>query len=1252
MIRTLFTSQLNNPQSKQVQSLFTQVFVFLTRHRSFTTSLGSKERSLSPSSPEKTESSKHFPSTNFCGIAKSVISKCSHLWDSSSKGECSGNLSVKVYFLRLSNISPETIRRFWRVSVLRPQDVLDILLGFEFDSEKFEIELKKVESLWGVYKRASEQYRNFQHLPRSCSIMAKLLVRVAMFTEADYLLSGLDGKGVFLDYHEIFSDLIEGYVAECDLERAISNYDRMRRLGLSPSLSCYRSLLHSLIQMNETQLAYRTYLDMIELGFGRSEAEKGIYEKVVQLLCIEGKVQEARNLVKRNIALGIEPNDLVLDAIVSGYCQKMDYHDILNFLFEIRRAPDVVVGNKVICSLSRKFGAQRANMFMRELEQFGFCPNEMTFGILIGQTCFEGNVKDAFIFLSEMLSRGLKPDINTCNALMGGLFKEGLWKQSLDILLEMNDWRIVPNLSTFRILLAGLFKARQFGEVKAIVGEMADRGLVEISLPEDHLSIALTVLGLDPVAVKVRRDNDLRFSKTEVFDDLGNGLYLETDVDAFEKTIVKVLEEAMIPDFISFVLENCRDRDIKIAVEMVDEMAKWGEVLPASALSMLVNRLSGSHINIKTINNVLEKMPYSIYQLDQGALNKLVQKFCKRGCACKAKMIFDNMVRMKLEIENETYSGLLIGLCKKGNLRSFQHYWQLAGECNWLPELKDGKVLLGCLCHPKLLNEALELLETILMECCDRPLDASHALIGKLCSRGFTSVADVLAKELTEQGLVLDEKIYNHLLSGFCKEKKLAQAFLLVDTMIAKKFDPSLDVLLQLILQLSRTDKFDKALLLKDICLEKQSSALLSVYCTLTNELCKLGRVGEASSLFQEMSSKRQHPKGEEFNMLVQGYCQVFDLKKVGELLCVMTRKNIGLSITGYRSLVQLACAAGKLSAALSLKKLMLDETSLPGIAVYNILIFYLSSSKQGVHVVDTIVHELQNKGLKLDTVSYDFIIKGTSDCKDVSRSVWYLKKMISGGIVPSRRSLRKVMSMLCWRGELGKALELSQEMESRGWIHGSVIQINMVEALLANGKLQEAMRYLDRMASKDLMPRKVDYDCLIKRLCQHGELEKASDLLNTMIKKGSILDSTSFDYLIQGFCRCDELDSALDYHSEMLYRNLIPSSNCWKILVSRLSEGGRVVDAEKLIHEMYKRGETPTKEMYSSVINKYRAQKNLRKASELLLEMQRSGHEPDFETHWSLISNFSNPINKEDQTKSGGFLSRLLSGIGFSRKD
>lgn len=1235
--------------SKQVRSLLAELRDFSATHRFFATSLESPESPLPSHASRTNETGGDLSSVNFTAFAKSVIPKCTRLLDSnwSDKSETFTNLSPYNYYLTLSGISPEIIRRFWRVSVPKPQDVLEILLGFDCDSGDRDTELKKIGALWGLFRWASERVGTFEHLPQSCRIMAKMLVRVDLFEEAEGLLSRLDGKAILMDYHEIFDDLIVKYKNECDFQGAILKYNQMRRLGLTPSFSSCLLLLEFLVQMNEAYLAHQMYLDISKMGMGKSLAENKIHEGVVRLLCMHGKVQDARNLVKSMLNFGIQPSNLVVDAIVSGYCNKKDYKDITGLFLELGLLPNVVVGNKVIFSLCRDFGAETANLFRQEFEQLGFCPDEVTYGILIGQSCREGKLRSGFIYLSEVLSRYLRPSIYSYNALMSGLFKEGMWKQSRDILQEVDDSGLVPNLSTFKVLLAGFFKARQFGKVKEIVSRMGDRGLIQSSLLEDQLSIALTLLGLCPLAVKIKRDNDIKSSRTEFFDELGNGLYLDTDLDKFNKSIDKVLDDSMFPDFNSHILENLANNDIRIALGMMDEMEQWGQELSLSTLSTLLLGLSASPISIKTMSRLLDKTSKSLDQLDQRTLNLLIQKYSKRGLTYRAKMIFDKVRKMQMEIENETYTTLLMGLCKKGNLKILRNSWKLACESNWSPEPKHVKALLDRFCQPEVLNVALELLEVILLKSSYRPLDAIHLLIEKFCSRGLTSAANVLVDELAKLGRVLDEMTCCFLISGFLKEKRIAEAFMMVDVMVENNFVPPLEVVLQLLPQLEKIGNIDKAFALQEIHSRVQRSDLQFVTCALINVFCKCGRLGEASNLFQELLKKENLGDPESYNFLLQGYYQVNNnLKRGGELLGAMIRKNLGISISSYRRLMQKTCAVGKLFDALSLKELMLRGSSVPEIVVYNILIFYLSVSARNSTFMDKVMEEIEKKGLQFDRVTYDFNIRGAS----YPHSLRYLEAMISQGFIPSNRSLRLVIAGLFCQGEFEKALALGEEMESRNWTHGSVIQSYLFEALLKQDKLPKAVEYLNRLMAKGLTPKSINYDYQIKRLCQNGEPEKASNLLNIMLKKGNAPESASFDYLIQGFFTSQEFDLALDLHEEMLQRNLSPSMSTWRALVIGFGEVGKVTEAERLLHLMVKMGETPGKEMYTSVMSKYRSLNNLRKAAELMQAMQESGYEPDFDTHWSLISNIKHLNNKEDANKNRKFLSRLLSGIGFSK--
>ncbi|KAJ6753129.1 PPR CONTAINING PLANT-LIKE PROTEIN [Salix koriyanagi] len=1207
MLQNLSYVNSNNAKLKRFSSLFTHISI---EFRFFTCSL--TDPSLKPH--------KYLSSFNFNGIAHSVISKYSHFLDKKEPKRYyfPNDASFKIPLLDISDVIPHVTRRFLRVLRLKPEDVLEMLLGFQFECERVAVKSTKVESLWKIFKCASEQYKGFRHFPKSCELMASILVRHGMFREIQLLLLAMERQGISMD-SKVFVSLIEGYVGVGDLERAVLVYDQMRERDLVPSLFCYHALVDLLVRMKRTQLAFRVSLDLVELGVSVCEGENASFENVVKLLCRDGMIQEARNFVRKLMALGFEPSSLVLNEIALEYCEQ-DFEDSLRFFAEVKCSPNVHTGNKIVFRSCTRFGVERANLFRLKLEHLGFMPDEVTFGILICWCCRERKLSGAFNYLSELLSRGLKPDIWCYHALISALFKEDLWKHAQDVLDEMVDMGTTPVLSTFKILLAGYCRARRFDEVKMVIREMVNCGLIESSALEDPLSKAFMIVELKTLSVRLKRDNDVELSKTEFFDNLGNGLYLDTDLDEYDKRVTGILEDSMVPDFDFLIREECSNGNFEVAYSLTSEMARWGQEPSLSVISALLKGLCSTRSNIKLCSSLLEKMPKLVNQLDQEVLNLLVQAYCKIGLTRKGWLTFNQMLEMNLSINSETFTALIKGLCKKENLRILHDCWDFALNGKWLPGLVDCISLVECLCHRGMLKE--------------------------LSLTGFSSIAHLFVEELLQHGCALDQIVYSHLIKGLCKEKRYKVAFTILDIMLSWKMVPFLDVSLILIPHLCKADKLQTAVELMENVLREQTTS----HSDFTKRFCVTGKAGEAAIVFQNMLSKGLLPDADIYNMLLQQFCHTKNLKKVRELLGVITRKTASLTISSYRSYVRLMCLEGKVDYALSLKKIIVQESKSDSIILYNILIFYLLSAGK-IMQVKKVLNELQEEGFLLNEVTYNFLVYGFSKCKDVSTGMHYLSAMISKELRPSYRSLNTVITSLCDIGELDKVLELSRQIELKGWILGSIAQNSIVEGLLFQDKVEAAKQFLDRMVYKGLTPQSVRYDNIIKRFCCLGRQDKAVDLLNVMLKKGNMPSSTSYDSVIRGFCSRNQLNQAMDFHTEMLDRNLKPSINTWDLLVQQYCQQGQPAEAAKLLLSMVQVGETPTRPMYCTVIDGYRIENNPGKASELMQMMQQSGYEPDFDAHWSLISNLNNLSDKDHNKSSQGFLSSLLAGSGFSSK-
>ncbi|KAL4577272.1 hypothetical protein LXL04_013377 [Taraxacum kok-saghyz] len=1104
------------------------------------------------------------------GVTKSVLDKCSDLLTRTTQPSTASASSREELLLRVHNLNPRITRKLWRKPKLEPQDVLELLLGFESNAGKLGIDVKKVESLLGVFKLASSSTKrstSFKHLDQSFNIMVGLLVRVKLFKDAESLLLAMDKEGISLDNHEVFSNLIEWHVSINELEKSLTMYERMRRLNLSPSFSRYHTLLNYLVNKSQTQFLFQVYSDMLEMGI----SENNIHANVIQALCRHGKVQESRNLIKKAFVHGIKPNSLVLDAIASGYCEKKDYDDLMSLFVEMDCFPDIIIANKIINSISQNFGVKEANQFLKELEQLGFTPDAITFGILIGYSCQESNLTNAFVFLSDILSRGLKPHKYSYNAIISGVFKKGMWNHVKDIVLEMEDVGMPPDMSTFKVLLAGYCKARKFDDVKVVIEKMVINGLIELKTLQDPISKAFLLLGVNSMGVRVMRDNDVAFSKTEFYDNMGNGLYLEGDVVKFDQIMTRVLDDSLIPDYNHF--------------NSIDELVHWGQDLSFPAFLTLLKKFNPCSSSFKTITNFLKNIQ-SLHELDGETLNLLVQACIKRGFVDKARKLFDEMLKRNLQIENKTFSALIKGVCKKGNSNDLHGLLKLVQNKNMLPFLNDYKTLICSLCKNNMIMEALFLFEHSMVNYPNEVPDLFHTFLEELCEIGLTKVAYNLYNELLLRGYDVDHVAYTHILQGLYKENRFSMAFVMCNKMLTKNpTTPDLDV--------------------------------------------------------------------DFYNVLLHGYCVAKDLRKVNEVLGAILKKNTTIHISSYSKLVSLMCNKDQFQFQflLWIKDVMVKQSS-SHLTLYNILIFHLFASGNSDYL-DIILKDIQEKGLKFDDVTYNFLVYGFSKCNNMSRSLHYLTEMMSKELKPSSRCLRAVINLLSINGKFKNVLKLSQEMETKGYVHCSYVQNKVVECILNMNKknLQEAVNFLDKIILKDLIPNNINYDTLIKKLCHHGRTNKAFDLLDTMLQKGNIPNSTTYDCLIKVLCGSQMIEEAIDTYTEMGKLKLIPSDETHEVVTKKLCENGRTIEAQKVIDDVIYEGRVPSKAMFGVLVSRYRFERNFKKASEVLQKMQEFGYKPDFETHWSLISTLSRFSGKSKEDGSRSFLSRLLFDSGFDPK-
>ncbi|KAM1460797.1 hypothetical protein TB1_044351 [Malus domestica] len=1129
MLQHLYSHSPHRPYIKQVPSLH-NFFSLLTTRRQFSCLTDPSP----PPSPPTPDNKTHIDLSSVCcsGIAQSVFSRSSQFFDK-NKGRDFANASLKDLLLEIYDVVPEYARRIRRVSELKPEDVLGLLLGFRFQCGRVGFEVRKVESLWEIFNWVSGQSKGFKHFSESYVVMASMLIRVGLLREVEFLLSTMENQEIVLSSNEVFSDLIEGYVNAGESERAISMYDRMRR-HLVPSLSCYDAFLDHLVKMKKTKLAFRVCWDMVELGVDLRGLKEGTVEKIIGLLCRDGKIQEARNLVKKAMAFELRPSNSVLYEITCGYCEKKDFDDLLSFYAEIKCAPDVLAGNRIMHSLCSSIGTGRSELYMRELEHLGFSPDELTFGIMIGWSCRERKLKNAFIYLSNMLARQLKPHKYTYNALISGVFMGDMWKHAGEIFDEMVDRGVTPNLSTFRILLAGYCKARQFDEAKRVVFDMAGHGLVQNSSVEDPLSKAFTILGFDPLAVRLKRDNDVGFSTTEFYDSLGNGLYLDTDLGEYEKRVTEILEDCLVPNYNSLTMKECALGNFKCALMLVHEMVQWGQELSFSTFSALLKGLSASPSHIKGIANIVDKKLYLVNQLDEEILNFIVQAYIKKGLTSDGWRMLNEMFQRHLKINNETYTAVIKGLCRRGNLKELNVCWDFAQHDRWLPGFEDcftrtahvlleeleqrGGILDRMAYRAGRYEKAIYLKEIGLKEKSYSPLTIDRALFEGCCITGKVGEATALIQSMVLKGLHPDAEVYNILVQGHCKINNLKKVRELLGIMIRNSFSISFSTFRNLVRLMCVEGRVLHLLSLKELMIGQSECHGLTIHNFMIFYLFQTGNALLVNKVVDHLQGEKLPLDEVTYNFLVYGFSRCKDVSSAVDHLCTMISKDFRPSNRNLRMVITSLCGIGELEKAVGLCR------------------------------------EMELRGWVHDSIIQNAIVEGLLSQGKLEEAEGFLDRMVEKCLVPENINYDNLIKRFCSYGRLSKAVDLLNIVLKKGNLPASTSYDSVISFCCVVNKLDQAMDFLTEILDRNLKPSINTWDILVHSLCRGGQTAEAERLLNSMVCVGEPVTRQIYLSVINRYRSENNLRKASELMQKMQESGFEPDFETHWSLISNLS--------------------------------------------------------------------------------------------------
>ncbi|XP_058105608.1 pentatricopeptide repeat-containing protein At3g18020 [Magnolia sinica] len=561
--------------------------------------------------------------------------------------------------------------------------------------------------------------------------------------------------------------------ALCGSDRFSEAHRRLLLSLASPSFSLdHRTcnvLLARLLDARTPSLTLRVVNRMIAVD-GSFVPSIINYNRLIDQLCSDSKLLEARQLFDDMLSRGHSPNAVSYTSLINGFC-KIGELGVAQQLFDemLKRGipPNSLTYSILLKGVLRKRKVEEGKELMQKLWQWMLdeegpsSVNNASFANLVDALCREGFYHEVFKIAEEM-----PQGKSVCEEFAYGQMIDSLCRARRNhgasrIVYIMRKRGFVPSLVSYNSIVHGLSKEggcmrayqlfKEGIEFGYLLTEPTYKVLVESLCRESDLCKAKDVLDfmLDRVA-----------DKTRIYNIYLNALCVLDNTSELLNALVSMLQNQCKPDVVTLntVIHGfCKMGRVDDAMKVLDDMLAGNFCGPDV---VTFTTIIGGLLNVGLMDAALDllhrKMPESGCRPSVVTYNVVLRGLCKFQKIDVAMEIFSGMVREGVSADSTTYTIILDGFFGSNRIEEAKKFWD---GVIWPSKIHDDFVyaaILRGLCDAGRMNEACDFLYE-LVDCGVAPKIVNYNIvIDSACNLGLKQEAYRLVREMRKNGLVPD----------------------------------------------------------------------------------------------------------------------------------------------------------------------------------------------------------------------------------------------------------------------------------------------------------------------------------------------------------------------------------------------------------------------------------------------------------------------------------------------------------------
>ncbi|XP_042378129.1 pentatricopeptide repeat-containing protein At5g27270-like [Zingiber officinale] len=640
----------------------------------------------------------------------------------------------------------------------------------------------------------------------------------------------------------------------------------------------------------------------------------------------------------------------------------------------------------------------------------------------------------------------------------------------------------------------------------------------------------------------------------------------------------QMLDDAIEPNRFTYTIviaSYVKEEQLEDALDIFQKMKKAGFV-PEEATHGLLISLSAKNGKGDMALQIYEEMKLLKIVPSNYTLASLLTLHYKTADYSKALDLFSEMQRNKVLLDEAIY-GILIRIY--GKLGLYEDALKTFEDVEKISAPSDEKTYVA-MAHVHLNFGEYEKARKVIELMKSRDVELSKFSYSVLL-RGYVFLEDVVSAEVTFQMLskteLPDAVCCSDLLRLYVKLGLLEKAKSLVSHLRQSEI------------------QFDEGLY----------KAILEVYC-------KDGMIDEAESLVEEMEGVGLNIDKTVRTSMMAMYGEVGGIQKAEHLLKKLDEPDfVALSV-----ILCLYLENGDTEKSKNILKSLCLMAA--GVSSANQLICKYAREGRIVEA-ETLYKQISEIGYKPDNSAIASMITLYGRFHQLKQA-----QEVFASISHSSNSVDAVYNSMidvyCKSGEITAAIQLYEEMISKGYTQDAVSISILVNTCTKNRKYQEAERIIEYNFTRDVELDTVAYNTFIKAMLEAGKLHSALSIYNRMISSCVPPSLQTYNTMISVYGQKGKLEKAIEMFHTAQGLGLPIDEKAYTNIISYYGKAGRIDEALQLFEKMKEVGIQPGKISYNTMINVYATSGLYSEAKNLFQEMQTAGHFADSLTYLALI--------------------------------